>query len=120
MMPKFNLLKDRSRRDILRFEGTKERDKESWVNTEDLLKDKLSETLAIQNIKIIRAHRVGDIKRPSCRTIVAKLSSCKTEERILAQAKKKKPSSIQIYEDVSKAANTKRKFGKGQRAKGLK
>ena len=35
--------------------------------------------------------------------IVTKLSSYKMKERILAEAKKRKPNGIQIYEDFSKA-----------------
>ena len=67
------------------------------------LKSTLNDILGIQNVKIERAHRVGDKKRSPCRTIVAKLSSFKMKKRILAEAKKRKPKGIQIYEDFSKA-----------------
>ena len=61
------------------------------------LKDTLSEILGIQNVKIEKAHRVGDKNRSPCRTIVAKLSSFKIKERFLADAKRRKPKGIQIY-----------------------
>ena len=67
------------------------------------LKSTLNDILGIQNVKIERAHRVGDKKRSPCRTIVANLSSFKMKKRILAEAKKRKPKGIQIYEDFSKA-----------------
>ena len=100
---KLRILEDRSRRDNLRFDGIEEWEEESWADTEQNLKDTLSNILGIQNVKIERAHRVGDKKRSPCRTIVAKLSSFKMKERILAEAKKMKPKGIQIYEDFSKA-----------------
>ena len=100
---KLRILEDRSRRDNLRFDGIEEWEEESWADTEQNLKDTLSEILGIQNVKIERAHCVGDKKRSPCRTIVAKLSSFKIKERILAEEKKRKPTGIHIYEDFSKA-----------------
>ena len=100
---KLRILEDCSRRDNLRFDGIEEWKEESWADTEQNLKDTLSETLGIQNINIERAHRVGDKKRPPCRKIVEKLSSFKIKERILTEAKKRKSKGIQIYEDFSKA-----------------
>ena len=100
---KLRILEDRSRRDNLRFNSIAEWEGQSWANAEQRLKDILSEILGIQNIKIESAHRVGDKKRSLCRTIVPKLSSFKIKERIVTEAKKRKPKSIQIYEDFSKA-----------------
>ena len=100
---KLRILEDRSRRDNLRFDGIEEWEEESWADTEQNLKDTLSDILGIQNVKIERAHRVGDKKRSPCRTIVAKLSIFKMKERILAEAKKMTPKGIQIYKNLSKA-----------------
>ena len=86
---KLRILEDRSRRDHSRFDGIEE-----WEYTEQNLKDKLSDILGIPNVKIERAHRVGDKKRSPCRTIVGKLSSFKMKERILAEAKKMKPKGL--------------------------
>ena len=77
---KLRNLGDRSRRDNLRFDGIEEWEEESWVDTEQNLKDTLGDILGIQNVKIERAHRVGDKKRSPCRTKVAKLSNFKTKE----------------------------------------
>ena len=100
---KLRILENRSRRDNSCFDGIEEREEESWADTEQNLKDTLSDILGIQNVKIERAHRVGDKKRSPCKRIVAKLSSFKMKEGILAEAKKIKPKGIQIYEDFSKA-----------------
>ena len=100
---KLRILEDRSRRDNLRFDGIEEWEDESWADTEENLKDKIKETLGIENIETERAHRVGNKNQSSCRTIVAKLSKYKTKERILTLARKKKPQGIRIYEDFSKA-----------------
>ena len=78
------ILEDRSRQDNLHFDGIEGWEEESWSDTEQNLKDTLSDILGIQNVKIGRAHRVGDKKRSPCRTIVAKLSSFKMNERIFA------------------------------------
>ena len=100
---KLRILEDRSRRDNLRFDGIQEWRDEYLADTEEILKDKIKETLGIENVELERAHRVGDKNHSSCRTIVAKLSKYKTKERILTQARKKKPLGIRIYEDFSKA-----------------
>ena len=57
---KLRIFGDLSRRDILRFDGIAEWEQESWADTEQNLKDTLSKILGIQNIKIERAHCVGD------------------------------------------------------------
>ena len=41
------ILEDRSRQDNLRFDGTEEWEEESWADTEQNLKDTLSEILGI-------------------------------------------------------------------------
>ena len=74
------ILEDRSRRYNLRFYGIEQWEEESWAETEQNLKNTLSDILGIQNVKIERAHRVGDKKRSPCRTIVAKLSSFKIKK----------------------------------------
>ena len=100
---KLRILEDRSRRDNLRFDSIQEWRDESWADTEEILKDKIKETLGIENVELERAHPVGDKNQSSCRTIVAKLSKYKTKECILTQARKKKPLGIRIYEVFSKA-----------------
>ena len=57
---KLRILEDRSRRDKLIFDGIEEWEEESWADTEQNLKDTLNDILGIQNVKIERAHHVGD------------------------------------------------------------
>ena len=64
-------LKDRSSRDNLRFDGVGEYENESWNDTEEFLKDFLFEHLSLRNIKSKRAHRTGERKEDTSRTIVA-------------------------------------------------
>ena len=55
---KQTILKDCSRQDNLCFDCIEEFEKEYWADTEQNLKDTLSDILGIQNVKIERAHRV--------------------------------------------------------------
>ena len=55
-------LKDRSRRDNLRFDGVREYENETWNDTEEVLKDFLFKHLGSRNVKIERAHRTGERK----------------------------------------------------------
>ena len=62
---KLRILKDRSRRDELRFDGIKEWEEESWADIEQNLKVTLSDILIVQNIKNEKVHRLGYKKRSS-------------------------------------------------------
>ena len=95
-------LKDQSRRDNLRFDGVGEYENESWNDTEEILKDFLFEHLSLRNIKSKRAHRTGERKEDTSRTIVAKFSSYKTKELILKNARELKDMSYYINEDFSR------------------
>ena len=86
---KLRELEDHSWRDNLRLDGIPEYKNESWAETEYILKDMLSKTLGIRNIQIVRAHRLGDKSKLTCRTIFEKFSDFKMKERILEEAKKK-------------------------------
>ena len=57
---KLRILEDCSRQDNLRFDRIEEWEEESLADTEQNLKDTLNDILGIQNVKIERAHRVGD------------------------------------------------------------
>ena len=81
-------LADRSRRDNLRFDEVRDFENESWNDTEEVLKDLLFEHVGLRNIKIERAHRTGERKEDTSRTIVAKFSSYKTKELILKNVRK--------------------------------
>ena len=94
-------LEDRSRRDNLRFDEVKEYENESWNDTEEILKDFLFEHLGLRNIKIERAHRTGERKEDTSRTIVAEFSSYKTKETTLKNAGKLKDTGYYINEGFS-------------------
>ena len=87
---KLRELEDHSWRDNLRLDGIPEYENESWAETEYILKDMLSKTLGIRNIQIVRAHRLGNKSKLTCRTIFEKFSNFRMKERILEEAKKKK------------------------------
>ena len=62
-------LEDRSPRDNLRFGWVRDFENESWNDREEVLKDFLFENLGLRNIKIERAHRTGERKEDTSRTI---------------------------------------------------
>ena len=95
-------LKDWSRRDNLRFDGVTEYENESWNDTEEVLKDFLFEHLSLRNIKSERAHRTGERKEDTSRTIAAKFSSYKTKELILKSARELMDTGYYINEDFSR------------------
>ena len=95
-------LKDWSRRDNLRFDGVTEYENESWNDTEEVLKDFLFEHLSLRNIKSERAHRTGERKKDTSRTIVAIFSSYKTKELILKNARQLRDTGYYINEDFSR------------------
>ena len=103
-MEKLRNLEDRSRRDNLRIDEIPEYEEESWNDTEELLKDALHEKLDVNKIQIERAHRVGAKKAGKDRTIVAKFSSYKGQQRVLNEARRQKRKDIYVYEDFSKVA----------------
>ena len=98
---KLRNLEDRSRRDNLY--GMPECEEESWDDTEELLKDALSEKLGVNKIQIGRAHRVGAKEGGKDRTMVAKFSSYKGKQRVLNEARRQKREDIYVYEDFPKA-----------------
>ena len=79
-----------------------EYENESWNDTEEVLKDFLFENLSLRNIKSERAHRTGERKEDTSRTIVAKFSSYKTKELILKNARQLKDTGYYINEDFSR------------------
>ena len=95
-------LEDRSRRDNIRVDGLEEYENEKWEETEELLVETFSNYLGIGDVKIERAHRVGDPKVSTKRTIVAKLSSYKEKQKVLSRCNRLKGTGIFVNEDFSK------------------
>ena len=106
---KLRSLEDRCRRDHFRVDGIREYGEESWDDTEKLLKDALREKLGMNKFQIERAHRVGAKEGGKDRTIVAKFSSYKGQQRVLNEVKRQKKEEIYVYEDFSKATEAIRK-----------
>ena len=93
-------MEDRSRRDNLRVDEIPEYEEESWDDTKELYNDALREKLGVSKIQIERAHRVG---ANVTKLIVTKLSSYKSKQRVLNEARCQKREDIYVYEDFSKA-----------------
>ena len=107
-------LEDRSRRNILRFEGIKEHENESWEDCEnkiyDLLENKLE--MDIEKVVIERAHRTGKKNKNRSQPIVTQFSFYKDKMNILKNCKKLKNTRFSIFEDFSRetAAIRKKKW----------
>ena len=93
-------LKDRSRRNNLRFDGLTEDPNETWDDCERKVQDVLLNKLNIEgNIEIDRCHRFGK-RRGSCPCpIVCRFLRFKDKQKFFQNAKKLKDTGIFIYED---------------------
>ena len=111
---KQDYLENQSRRNNLRITGIKEEGKESWEETESIVKAKIKDLLHIdEELTIERAHRVNrsnssrHVRRGSTfgnndpRPIVAKFLNWKDKEKVLASARKIRPQGIKFVQDFS-------------------
>ena len=119
---KVEYLENGSRRNNIRIVGVPEAPqfKESWEESEQIVKDKINTLLGIsEDLQIERAHRVGKPKafftRPDGskvkarpRPIVAKFQSWKQKESVLREARAKKPDGIKFVPDLSQRTLDKR------------
>ena len=85
-------LKDRHRRNNLRFMGIKEKsglDSETWEEIEEKVKVTLQEQLGLETDKtsIERAHKIGKKEEGKRRTIITKLLNYKQREKVLKKLK---------------------------------
>ena len=85
-------LKDRHRRNNLRFMGIKEKsglDSETWEEIEEKVKVTLQEQLGLETdkISIERAHKIGKKEEGKRRTIITKLLNYKQREKVLKKLK---------------------------------
>ena len=95
-------VEDIFRRDNLRTDGLDEVENETWEQTEEILQNLFDEKIQLQNLKVEKAHRLGNKEKSNNRTIVAKFSSFKDKQKILSETPKLKGSNININEDYSK------------------
>ena len=85
-------LKDRHRRNNLRFMGIKEKsglDSETWEEIEEKVKVTLQEQLGLETDKITieRAHKIGKKEEGKRRTIITKFLNYKQREKVLKKLK---------------------------------
>ena len=118
VLGKQEYLENQSRRNNVYVTGIQENGKESWDETEDILKSKIKELLNISDeLTIERAHRVnpkpngrrgssgarGSRKEECSRPIIAKFLNWKEKERVLAAARSIKPDGVKFVQDFSQA-----------------
>eukprot|EP00112_Aurelia_sp_Birch-Aquarium-sp1_P002018 Seg1220.2 transcript_id=Seg1220.2/GoldUCD/mRNA.D3Y31 product="LINE-1 type transposase domain-containing protein 1" protein_id=Seg1220.2/GoldUCD/D3Y31 len=122
LVEKVEYLENSSRRNNIRIVGVPEAPhfRESWEESEQIVKDKINTLLGIsEDLQIERAHRVGKPKtfftRPDGsrvkawpRPIVAKFQSWKQKESVLKEARAKKPDGIKFFPDLSQRTLEKR------------
>ena len=114
---KHDYIENHSRRNNIKIMGVEEKNEEkTWEDTEKVVQKLFQEKLGFSDaIEIERAHRVGekdkkrhlaqasnrdDGQRP--RPIVATISSWKTKECILKEARSKRPKGVLFLNDFSK------------------
>ncbi|XP_065671777.1 uncharacterized protein LOC136089653 [Hydra vulgaris] len=97
------------KRNNLRVDGIKEDDNETWLESEQKVKEIFNEYLDVENVKIERADRAGKKGVNENRTIVLKLLDFKDKEEILRNTSKLKGQNIYINEDYCMETNKIRK-----------
>lgn len=107
---KLDDLENRSRRSNLVFFGVPDNSrKETWEESEKLIRDICKETLSIDNVEIERAHRVGAFKDEKNRPIVAHFAGWKARENVRRNAFRFKKTPISVSEDFSPLVQEKRR-----------
>ena len=108
-------LENMSRRNNVKILDLPEEEGEkTWADTEELVKKTVKEQLHYEDdVHIERAHRVGKPRplfttnsdgtktKSRSRSIIARFSSWKEKEAILATARKVKPKQIKFFQDLS-------------------
>ena len=103
-------LEDHSRRNNLRFEGVSEKPRENWEQTTAQVQELAKKIGINHDIKIDRAHRVGNrsgSSRP--RTIIARFHYYSDRELFLRNAHKLKGTRTFVNEDLCQTSLNKRK-----------
>ena len=100
MSKKLTELKDRSRRNNVRFDVLTEDPNETWDHCERKVQDVLLNKLNIEgNIEINQCHCFGKCRGSCPRTIVCRFIRFKDKQKILQNAKKLKDTGIFTYEN---------------------
>ena len=85
---KVRYLKDRSKRNNLRFDGLSQAPGEEWHGSEAKIKKLIKEKLGIENVETECAHRIskGERDKPSQkRTVIAKFFNYKDKDKALRE-----------------------------------
>lgn len=122
---KVDYLEAQSKRNNLIIDGIPETKRESWQDTENKVRQVLSEKLGINMdaVEVERAHRMGETTVGGRhRSIIVKFFRWKDKEDVMARANKLRGSNIYLNEDYSEAVRLRRKelipIMKAERAKG--
>lgn len=103
-------LENRSRRTNLVFFGIPDDTvRESWEESETLVRRICKGNLDIDVTSIQRAHRLGTFKERSCRPIIASFQNWKERDNIMRNAFKFKNSAYSVSEDFSALVREKRR-----------
>ena len=124
VMRKQEYLESQSRHNNIKIFGIPEQEKETWADTEALVKSKVKDLLQIKDeLCIERAHRVARRPGPGRsaargrsnhgqdgpKPIVAKFLNWKEKEQVLAAARKIKPPDVLFLQDFSQQTLERRK-----------
>lgn len=122
---KVDYLEAQSKRNNLIIDGIPESKRESWQDTENKVRQVLSEKLGMNMdaVEVERAHRMGETTDGGRhRSIIVKFFRWKDKEDVMARANKLRGSNIYLNEDYSEAVRLRRKelipIMKAERAKG--
>ncbi|KAH9375047.1 hypothetical protein HPB48_018048 [Haemaphysalis longicornis] len=101
---------DRSRRENLIFYGLPDSQTESWVESENKIRDVLFILgTPLSEGAIERAHRLGKFDHNKTRPIITKFSSFKIKDLVFSSRSTLKPSKVNITEDFCVATRKLRK-----------
>lgn len=119
-MTKLDDFEDRARRSNLVLFGLKDRERETWAESEACVLQFCSKELEISldAMDIERAHRLGKYNANKNRPVIIKFAHFKVRENVLSSGRKLKGSNYRISEDYSpntlKARKLLGEFGRAQ------
>lgn len=104
LLSRIDELEDRSRRNNLIFYGFSDSPRETWEQSESLVKDVLTNVLpTLSDDAFERAHRLGSFSPSKARPIIVKFSSFKVKDQILSARKKLREKNVTVSEDFCPA-----------------
>lgn len=108
---KIDDLENRSRQHNLVFYGIPDTSvRESWSQSESLVKEVCSTKLQVNPETIEKAHRLGKFREGKTRPVIARFGSLKEKHLILGKAKNLKDTGIGMSEDFSEPVRKKRRI----------